>query len=901
MGSRTRRLLHRISAACLRGDRRAGAFPRPAGFVWVSVAWTLLLLSVNLPGLSAVSAPPMRELGTVETVAGPGYCPGPAEVDRDSASVRSLAVDTTGALWFDTGPVDEGALGQVDPAGRSRLLRVGPPPTSSEGRELPLGLDSLPDRLAPDRSGGVYVVSGTTILHADITGIGLTRVAGNSNETAAGSFPRPSGDGGPAVDAVVAPVASIASDEVGNLFIAAEPGAPRGTTSIRVVNRRPDPLVFFAGTTQETRLTPGNIGTVLEVTAPRARRDGPAGIDEAPTFAAMAVSGQRLYLASYGAGEGAARLESRVEMTNLSGDTMTAHGVSVEAGDTVTVAGGTPAGFGGDGGPALAASFSRIIGVAADDQGNLYLVDRGNHRIRRVDSAGVVSTFAGTGDITADGGFNGNGRPATEALLDHPYDVQLGPNEAVYIADEGNHQVRVVDATGTIRSAPGGGVGLTWRCQDDEGSSIPDHPSEGKPTALAVDEAGAIYVATTALSQIKVLDGKGSVTTGMGPGTEAPRCETKECSVEVPLDRARLERPIGLAARPGGGLYVLDGGTSRVSLVNLGSDPISAQGVTVPPSAASAVVQGAPSAGTESTSNLVLEDSPQGSPRDDTGTPLSGISSLDADSQGNLFLTDDYGLRQVDANGRITTLIEAERTPSSPSTPLPPPEGRGDRITGPGADLETISADCCGGPQGVAVDGKDNLYVAGGNRVWFLNRGSEPVEVHGQVVPLGATRTVAGNGASGFGGDGGLAIEAQLGSQLALLPDDEGGIYIADWTEHLVRRVDAAGTIETVLGTGNLWFSGDGTNGRLTSLNEPTGLALDRCGNLLVADQGNDRVRRLVAAPACDPGQRNSLQGPVGRRASGTSLVLLVTLAVSSLVAALAVRGRLAIRRQARL
>lgn len=116
-------------------------------------------------------------------------------------------------------------------------------------------------------------------------------------------------------------------------------------------------------------------------------------------------------------------------------------------------------GFGGDDGPALDARFSQPFGQAADpaghivfdEQGNLYLADTGNHRIRRIDAEGTISTIAGSGEA----GSEGDDGPAREALLDHPVDIDFGPDGTLFIADTGNSCVRAVDTEGVIRTVAG--------------------------------------------------------------------------------------------------------------------------------------------------------------------------------------------------------------------------------------------------------------------------------------------------------------------------------------------------------------------------------------------------------------------------------------------------------------
>jgi len=172
-----------------------------------------------------------------------------------------------------------------------------------------------------------------------------------------------------------------------------------------------------------------------------------------------------------------------------------------------TVVGMAPAGFGGDGGPPLAAQFQfqKVSdnpepggGLALDAQERLYIVDTENERIRRVDfAANLIETVAGNGTA----GFAGDGGPATEASLDHPRDVALGPDGKLYIADTDNHRVRAVDlATGVIDTVVGDGMA---RFSGDGGPPLA--ASLWRPWGITFDAAGNLYIADTFNNRIRVV------------------------------------------------------------------------------------------------------------------------------------------------------------------------------------------------------------------------------------------------------------------------------------------------------------------------------------------------------------------------------------------------------------
>ena len=126
-------------------------------------------------------------------------------------------------------------------------------------------------------------------------------------------------------------------------------------------------------------------------------------------------------------------------------------------GAITTIAGSGEAGFSGDGGPAVQAALSYPAGVAVDGSGNVYVTGYESNRVRRIDTAGMISTFAGSGEA----GFSGDGGPAAQAQLNVGTDgflfVAADGAGNVYIADSGNNRIRKVDATGTITTIAGSG------------------------------------------------------------------------------------------------------------------------------------------------------------------------------------------------------------------------------------------------------------------------------------------------------------------------------------------------------------------------------------------------------------------------------------------------------------
>jgi sugar lactone lactonase YvrE len=133
----------------------------------------------------------------------------------------------------------------------------------------------------------------------------------------------------------------------------------------------------------------------------------------------------------------------------------------------------------------------------------------------------------------------------------------------------------------------------------------------------------------------------------------------------------------------------------------------------------------------------------------------------------------------------------------------------------------------------------------------------------------GVITTVAGNGNPGFFGDDAAATSASLNLPIGTAVDAAGNLYIADTSNHRIRRVSADGMVTTVAGNGIGGFSGDGSAGSRATLNSPGGVAVDAAGNLYIADSSNNRIRKLNTIPSVprgrgprSPGQARKVQGP---------------------------------------
>ena len=283
-----------------------------------------------------------------------------------------------------------------------------------------------------------------------------------------------SGDGSAATSAKLNQPLGLALDSAGNLYI-----SDYGSHVVRMVNPA------------------GNISTIAgnNVSGPGYSGDsGPAAGAQLNQPAGLALdSAGNLYIADSGN-----HVVRKVD---------TSHNIRTVAGQCASPCSG---GFSGDGDLANGAVLNTPMGVAVDGTGNLYIADYGNHRVRRVDSvSGNITTIAGDGT----GDYGGDGSAATAAHLNHPYSVALDSAGNLYIADRDNNVIRKVDPAGiigTVAGNQGQGAGFSG----DNGSATSAQLSG--PVAIATDGAGDLYIADHFNNVVRKVDNAGMITTVAG-------------------------------------------------------------------------------------------------------------------------------------------------------------------------------------------------------------------------------------------------------------------------------------------------------------------------------------------------------------------------------------------------
>ncbi len=200
-----------------------------------------------------------------------------------------------------------------------------------------------------------------------------------------------------------------------------------------------------------------------------------------------------------------------------------------------------------------------------------------------------------------------------------------------------------------------------------------------------------------------------------------------------------------------------------------------------------------------------------------TSAALQSPNRVVADGTGNFYIADFYNnrIRKVDTSGTITTVAGTGMQGYN-----------GDGIPATTAQLSN--------PAAVAVDASGNIYIADtwNNRIR-------------KIDSSGTISSIAGTGFGGVLGDGGPATSAQVNEPEGIAVDRSGNVYIVDYGNSKIRKIDASGAINTIAGTGTPGFSGDGGAATAAFLNQPTGVAVDFVGNVYVADNQNGRVRKV--------------------------------------------------------
>jgi sugar lactone lactonase YvrE len=453
-----------------------------------------------------------------------------------------------------------------------------------------------------------------------------------------------------------------------------------------------------------------------------------------------------------------------------------------------TAAGKGVPGFSGDNGPATKAQLDGPANVAVDGQGNLYIADTGNRRVRRVGPDGIITTVLGGGTDFADEGIVG-----TKVELDVFSDIAVDANGSLYVADTTYHRIRKLKSDGTVATVAGTGV------KGFSGDGTP--ATQAKlyyPSSLEVDGKDNLYIFDTYNLRIRKVDSSGTITTIAGKGDFPEGDEPNGDG--GPATQAYLYSPYGMVADGAGNLYLTDYSAIR----------------KITPDGIITTVAGASNPGEDLFGSFSGDGGPAIQAR------FNSPAGLTLDAEGNLLISDNGNrrIRKIDSSGVISTMVNGTD---------------GLRDNGP-ATLASLDY-----PSSVTVDPSGNLFIADADNYRIRKVGTD-----------GVISTLFGDGASGYSGDGGPAQEALFGDLSDISFDANGNFYLVDYYNNRIRRVGADGVIRTIAGSGGAGyassFMGDGGPATRAEILTPGGIAFDAAGNLYFADTDNNRVRKIDTA-----------------------------------------------------
>ena len=771
--------------------------------------------------------------GTITTYAGNGVAGdrgdgGPA-VEAQLDFVAALAPGTDGSVYFSD--LNTARVRRIDPSGTiTTVAGTGVRGWSGDGGPASEARIDLPSGLALDAAGNLYVTEYLAGRVRKVSPRGaITTIAGIGEE---GSTP----DHGLAIDAGLSGPIAIAVDGAGTLFLTEALG--QRVRTLRPAAHQAQLRLLLGSSGDQVLLTVAEDGVVMlagqplsnrhEVTARNGKRYSISQTADGSIVGVYLPDRQSVAL---GEGKSVSLWNGEDGVWRIGIDDVRNGYRYVSDGEdyllewtgsrwrraeyTIRTVAGTI-----DVAEGIAATSARLFDphdVAIDSDGNVYVTDSFNHRVRKIDMSGTITTVAGTGER----GFAGDGGLATEAEFDTPKGIAVNHLGEIYVVDSGNRRVRRID--------PAGGI-----------SSVAIRSRLLQPHGIDVDAAGNLFVSNESVRDHVVWrispDGTGTILAGM------PRTR-RGFADGATAQEARLNYPRGLALDAAGNVYVADRLNHRVRKIDL--------------SGAVTTIAGTGQRGHAGDGGPAVE------------AEISSPSGVDVDAEGNVYVSDTTNsrIRRINAEGIIDTIAGTSRQgflgdggPAEEASIFHPmgiavnrsgevffAETGNDRIrkidssglisTLAGSGIEYASRD--GGPAAlaqfrspadIAVDSVGNAYVADANQIR-------------KIGPDGMISAIAGTGEYGFSGDGGPAAEARLALPTALAVDSAGNLYAG--LGNRIRRIDTAGRIATIAGTGTRGFSGDGGPATEARIEQPRSIAVDSLGNIYFAEYFGHRVRRV--------------------------------------------------------
>jgi Domain of unknown function DUF11/Divergent InlB B-repeat domain/NHL repeat len=504
----------------------------------------------------------------------------------------------------------------------------------------------------------------------------------------------------------------------------------------------------------------------------------------------------------------------------------------VNSSGTISIYAGTGIlGFSGDGGLATSAQLTEPEGLAIDANGNLFIADMFNNRIRRVDATTHnITTVAGSEDPFA-GAYGGDGGPAVNARLNQPRGVAVDSHGNLFIADTGNGVVREVVNTGAaeqnlITTYAGNASATVAGCASGKATTA----GFANPIGIAVDATGNVFVSDQNLQIVCKVDTSQNISTYAGT-LSASGIPGQPNGDGGAATAAKLLLPTGLTTDSTGNLYIADSGNPKIRKVDTTATHI----IT-----------------TVAGIGLICTNA-QEPACGDTGTATSAEFNFPEgvffDSLNNIVVadTDNQRVRVIGTSGTITALAGG----------------------GAGGDGGAGTSGIMGLPQYVAVDSAENVYVleANGERLRELNATTKNLSTFAGDGFGGATIDCNGTSCGmANNGDGGPANQARFVFPVGVATDSAGNFYILDQSAEVVRVINTQktpiivaavtiqpGDIAAIAGNGARCGApgnpntapacGDNSSALSASLQTPFALAVDSTGNVYIADAGLSTVR----------------------------------------------------------
>jgi sugar lactone lactonase YvrE len=337
------------------------------------------------------------------------------------------------------------------------------------------------------------------------------------------------GDGGPAGDALLCAPTGVSEDMTGNTY-----WGDTGNNRVR----------------KATSSTTGKISTVAGNGTSGYSGDGsPATTAKLSSPSGTAISNGNLYIADTG-NNVIRKVNSAGIISTVAGNTqcdMNNNGVNTHVHDN---------------GPATQAELCAPTGIALDSAGNLYIADTGDNRIRKVNTSGIITTIAGTGQY----GYNGDNKPATQAQLFFPTGVALDGINEVFIADTVNSRVRVINIAGIIHTFAG-----TGQFGYNGDGIIATTAKLSGPTGLGIDGSGSVFISDTFNNRIRKVDLSSKISTYAGTGASGNTGDGGDAT------KATLNSPTGAVATDNVHVYISDTGNNRGRAITGGPPPVIAE------------------------------------------------------------------------------------------------------------------------------------------------------------------------------------------------------------------------------------------------------------------------------------------------------------------------------------